>query len=167
MQKRQRWFEATWLALAVCGLAGSVAAAHSRAGYLPALGPAPLRFQPARLDLPVIPRRASQQSQTPGPTEQASVSASAVPMPGEELLTIHPLHPPEPVREPDANSYVPPQAAPAASPAAVGTINPNSIGILLNPGATNAMPEQFLPYPFVPPPPPLPPPPSTATYEVR
>jgi len=164
MQKLPQPVKAAWLGLGLCGLAASsVAAVRTGPGYLAALGPAPIRFQPTFVHVVAAPSPA--QAQNPLAPTTNSTAAQEAPKPEQPLDSTKAS--PEPWLSPNFIGPDLPAVARQPDSAALGALSPQSIIGLLRPVPTNSVPDQFVPPAFVPPPPPLPPRSSTATYEVR
>lgn len=156
------------LTLLVCGLTASVSEPAWAAGYLPLVGPTPLRFEPPPSAQSQPARRLPSLAQLvhPAPPPAAAVTNAPEPAPTETGPGL-PEPPATGLPRPQLNlgPELPPLTSRNQSAPDMG-LNPQVILGYLVPLTTNAPAGQFQPPIFVPPQAPEPPS-SRATYESR
>ena len=150
MAKHYRWFKAAVPLLAVCLLGRDAGSASGSPGYLPALGPVPVRFQIPSPVMPLMlwpPLIQPEKPTVPGVAQRTSASAAEPPA----------IEPPV-MADPSSETI----AGPLATEGLVDL--QTQLNYLLS-VSTNAPGAKVLMPVFVPPAPPLPSPSSHATYE--
>jgi hypothetical protein len=190
MAKHSWWLRAAVTLLAVCLLGGDPGAATAGPGYLPVVGPVPVRFQTPSPVVPVVlwPPLLQPEKQAVGseawppllqPDKQALGEAQTTNAPAAEALGMespsNPVAPSTTSTDAGAADLPPPDLAiPFPLPApnqpermAIGMADPQVVLNYLLSASTNEPGAKVIMPIFVPPAPPVPFPSSHATYESR
>ena len=177
MAKPFPWLKAVVLLIAVCALIKGAGLATGSPGYLPAVGPAPVRFQTALPGVPAVlwpplrqpemPAVKTETHMTNAPARGDSTPDSSTTAPPSSTTAAGSAAAPAPSPQPDVIIPFPVPAASLPGAAAEGVVDPQALLTYLLSISTNAPGAKVIMPVFVPPAPPGASASSHATYESR
>ena len=177
MAKPYLWLKAVVPLFAVCVWFRGTGLANGSLGYLPTVGPVPVRFQPLLPAVPTAPWPPLRQQELPvtkteaqmtnSPAAVASATGSTATAPLSSGTDAETSAAPPPSPQPDAITPFPVPASSLPSPATAGEVDPQALLTYLLSVSTNKPGVKVIMPAFIPPAPPAPFASSHATSETR